>query len=416
MYMVRLNLQQMIDTELLQNIQDQFGEATGIATVAVDFLGEPLTENSHFTSFCKKVREIPELMDRCRQCDAYGGLESTRQNQPHIYFCHTGLVDFAIPISVKGQFVGSVLAGQAKLSEEEKTELDFITKESNSWRSNEEIVKAYDAIPITTLEKIKAAAQLMHTVVNSMVEKDVINYIQDELNEKNTKLIEQMKAQAALEKDIQEKEITALQPYMNVNFIIHTLNTIVKQSTVEKAMKTRDTTFLLVDFLQYILENSNKLIRIENEKKHIENYLKIQKIRFGKRIKTELHVDPNLNDILIPSLILQAIIDNSIIHGLERKDGEGLVDISIKSKEDHIILQVVDNGVGMTSQKLSEICGETKKHSSMNRITGTDLGMIQNILSYHYGTNFSIGVHSEEGQGTSVVITIPSQREAAIHD
>ena len=103
---------------ILQKIQDAFAESTGFAAITVDFRGKPITEYSNFSPFCKLVRNHPQFVEICYKCDAFGGLEAARKGTSHIYRCHAGLVDFAVPIMVKGQYLGSMMVGQVKVHKE----------------------------------------------------------------------------------------------------------------------------------------------------------------------------------------------------------------------------------------------------------------------------------------------------------
>lgn len=99
-----MNIRDFMDLQKLQDIQDSFSNATGLAAIAVDNDGEYITEGSNFTDFCMKYTRGSELGNkRCIKCD----------NENHgTYFCHSGLMDFSIDIMVGDEKVGSVIGGQ----------------------------------------------------------------------------------------------------------------------------------------------------------------------------------------------------------------------------------------------------------------------------------------------------------------
>ncbi|WP_240374158.1 PocR ligand-binding domain-containing protein [Bacillus piscicola] len=171
-----LKLQDIVDVIQLQELQNSFANATGLAAVLVDFRGRPITEYSNFTGFCRLIRKEPQFHDTCYKCDAFGGLEAARKETYYVYRCHAGLVDFAIPVVVQGQLMGSLLVGQGKVAEAEQDKLDYITTASRFWKEKEELVNEYSKIPVTSYEKITAAAETMFYVLNELIDKAVTEY------------------------------------------------------------------------------------------------------------------------------------------------------------------------------------------------------------------------------------------------
>ena len=100
-------IKQILDIDELQAIQDTIAKATGLAIITVDYSGRPLTKHSCVSAFCDKVRHS-KYGGYCQKCDSHGGIEAARLRAPYIYFCHAGLVDFAIPFWLDGQFSFSI--------------------------------------------------------------------------------------------------------------------------------------------------------------------------------------------------------------------------------------------------------------------------------------------------------------------
>ena len=141
------NLNDIIDVNVLQEIQDGFAESTGFAAVTVDYTGKPVTKYSKFSDFCMLVRQQGKCLQDCHKSDAHGGLEAARRGTPYIYRCHSGLVDFAIPIIAIGQYLGSIMAGQTKVKEKDIDELDDIMKLTKGLLDIPNINEAYKKIP-----------------------------------------------------------------------------------------------------------------------------------------------------------------------------------------------------------------------------------------------------------------------------
>lgn len=406
-----INLGEIVDTKVLQDMQDKFCEATGLSAVTVDYRGIPVTRYSNFTPFCRLIRDVSTYEDRCHQCDAYGGIEAVRRNKPHLYRCHAGLVDFAVPIKVKGLFTGSVLAGQAKLEESELEQIDKITSDATDWGKDEILVKAYNQLSFTSLKKVRAGAQLLHSIISNLIEKSLLQYVQDELNQKYTILKKELKDWEKREKGLQEKELTFLESSLNINFLEHSLNTASRLAIIEKAKKTTESLINISDFLKYTVQKSNKLVRLEEEVAHIKRYLELQKLRFGDRFQYELDIPEEVRNQIIPSQILTAIIDNALVHGLETKNGKGFLKVSAEFADHKIRIQIIDNGVGIPADVLEQIRSDQDKPRdlSVKHTMGMDLFTVKRILKKYYGNDYKVAVNSHPYKGTSVMITISEE-------
>ncbi|MGE4508711.1 MAG: PocR ligand-binding domain-containing protein, partial [Eubacteriaceae bacterium] len=213
---VLLKITDIIDVDVLQRIQDSFSAATGLAAVTVDYKGNPITEYSNFSEFCKCVRKNSHNRDCCYRSDAHGGIESARSGKPSIYICHGGLVDLAVPIMVKGNYLGAILAGQIKIGEEEMKALPMGTShELTDFSNDSEIMQLYNRVTKTTLDQVRASADLLYTIANYLVEKQMIHIIQEELHNKNLELMEEVKLRSEVEASLKEADLKALQAQIN---------------------------------------------------------------------------------------------------------------------------------------------------------------------------------------------------------
>lgn len=180
-------LDYIINTKKFQKIQDDIAKATDMAVIAIDFKGNPITKHSKCSDFCGAVRHNKELNKLCEKCDSRGGLEAARNQEPYIYICHIGIVDFAIPIIVDGQYIGAIMAGQVKLkNEDNNNELEQIVskKYQQDIEAYPELKESYDKLVTVSLEKIKAVAQMINHLVNFYVSESVLKTSLYELNQK----------------------------------------------------------------------------------------------------------------------------------------------------------------------------------------------------------------------------------------
>ncbi|HWQ29659.1 MAG TPA: PocR ligand-binding domain-containing protein [Negativicutes bacterium] len=403
-----MNLRDLIDVDILQDIQDRFAEATGLAAVTVDFRGKPVTRYSRFTKFCMLSRRDPKCLEACYRSDAHGGLEAARRGRPYIYRCHMGLVDFAIPIIIKDQYLGSIMSGQVKIEESEMNHLDLIVKEVPGWRDKKEVMEAYEEIHVTSYDMVKAAAELMFLVSNYIVEKDMMQLMQEELNQKNLKLMEEIRVRAELERTLKDTEIKTLQSQVNPHFLFNVLNTLSRLALTEKAPKTQEMAYSLAETLRYILQNINQMVSLDEELAQIERYLKIQSVRFGERIQYKLEVQEEIKKVRIPSMLLQTFVENAVNHGLEPKEEPGIVKVSGYSTDEAAVIEITDDGVGIPESKLKLLLEEADI-SSISQSTGIGINNANKRLIYYYGPEYKLKIRSVQNKGTTVTIRIPKK-------
>lgn len=407
-YMAKLfHLSEVIDIDVLQNIQNHFANATGLAVVAVDYTGVPVTEYSNFSNFCKLIRKDPTCKGRCFYSDAHGGLEAARYGKPHIYVCHAGLVDFAIPIVVKGQYLGSIMAGQIKVKDKIDIEDKRLKDTTDRWKKDPEILSAYEEVPLVSYENVNAAANMMYIVANHIVEKGLASIYQDELNKKNIELLKQTKIRSELEKALKNAELKALQSQLNPHFLFNVLNTIGRLALVEGAVKTEETVYSFSEMLRYTLKKSTKMVTLKDALNYIEKYLSIQKIRFPDRLKYIIDIPDHVLDIKMPFMTLQPFVENAVNHGIEPKKEGGYVNIRGKIVGEDLVIEIEDNGIGMSENEIKMILGQETEHDIRTNSTGIGIKNVNNMLINCFGDEYGIDIMSKKGKGTTVKIKIP---------
>ncbi len=162
-----LEIKDVIDIKLLQTFQDNFAIGMNIASVTVDKDGTPVTNPSSYTSFCIDFTHSTRVGDdRCALSHKKGGEEAARTGKPYIYTCHAGLIDFAAPILVGGQLIGTILGGQILTSAPEEAKY---RKTANEIGVNEEgYVDAVKKVYMTKEQNVTAAAEVLYIVANAL--------------------------------------------------------------------------------------------------------------------------------------------------------------------------------------------------------------------------------------------------------
>jgi two-component system LytT family sensor kinase len=191
----------------------------------------------------------------------------------------------------------------------------------------------------------------------------------------------------------------ALQSQINPHFLFNTLNSI--SSLVRFDPDTaRDMIFKLATILRRLLSSSEAFAPLREEFEFIDNYLDIEVVRFGReKLRVVKELDPASLDVVVPTMLLQPLIENSIKHGLSPKVEGGSIFLRSRVTNSRLIIEVEDDGVGMGSAQLEE----------SSSWTGMGIGManISERLQVLYGDTARMTIDSHEGKGTLIRIRLP---------
>ncbi|EGW35916.1 histidine kinase-, DNA gyrase B-, and HSP90-like ATPase family protein [Desulfosporosinus sp. OT] len=397
----RFNLGEIVDIDVLQEIQVKFSEATGLAAVIVDAGGNPITKPSNFTKICTYIRSFPQGLFKCVGCDNRAGRMAMEKQKPFVYLCHSGLTDLAAPIIVQNQYIGAFLAGQVVLAKEDyDAKAEMIRRLSGLGMETEVLAELFDVIEVVPEKRLKAAADLIYIMSNYIVEIGVVNIVQQQL-------VEELKAKADLEATLHVTELKALQAQVNPHFLFNTLNTIARLALLEGAGKTQEIVYALSDLVRENLRDIDVPRTLEEEVKSAKDYLTIQKVRFGDRIQSFIDIDPKIMRIMIPALTLQPLIENAIIHGLEKKVEGGQIYISGRIEGEEIVISVRDTGVGVQMEHIQSIFSAGKRTKTHGHTTGLGIINVHKRIQHHFGPKYGLEMESEVGEGTSSHIRLP---------
>jgi ligand-binding sensor protein/AraC-like DNA-binding protein len=290
---LRTNLHQLdyiINVNKFQTIQDDIAKATDMAVITIDYKGHPITKHSQCSAFCNSVRKNPELSINCEKCDSRGGLEAARNQEAYIYLCHLGIVDFAIPIIVDGQYLGALMAGQVRLEKEVNNErLEHIVSKKNQedYKDYPELKELYDQLFVMPIEKIEAIAQMMYHLINYIVGEAVLK---TSLYEVNLLLTEKTKEHYIRSEDLQHN-IHHYYPLYEIDEIdeidekaeIDKTDKKLKENEMREILKEAQKYSLLNPAFKYIKENYEKKIYLED----MSSLCNISSSYFSKIFKRE---------------------------------------------------------------------------------------------------------------------------------
>lgn len=201
-------------------------------------------------------------------------------------------------------------------------------------------------------------------------------------------------------------ELMALQSQINPHFLFNTLETINWEVIDLAKGRNHVSTMIgcLSDVLQYSLSNPKEKVPLREEIHYTKSYLSIQEQRYNNRFAVVWEIDEELLDFTIVKLVLQPLIENSIYHGIKEKEGKSSLKIALRCCKSNIMLKVIDNGVGMSREKLTSLF-EFESDSTSSKHIG--LENVYKRLQLTYGSEFSFKVLSKEGFGTAITLTLP---------
>jgi sensor histidine kinase YesM len=240
-----------------------------------------------------------------------------------------------------------------------------------------------------------------------MVDKTIMNMSQEDLNNKNLRLMEEIQAKASLEKSLKDSEIKALQSQINPHFTFNVLNTIVRLAIIEKAEKTQELTYLFAELLRYVIRNVNNEVTVEDEINQIRRYFGIQSIRFGEKMQFSFDVDESMFHHKLPSMLIQPMVENAMVHGIETREGTGIIFVRGYHTEKDILFEIIDNGIGMSERLIGQVL--SRKNTTMSSVSSTGIGIANTNerLILAYGVDYALQISSRLGEGTTVTIRIP---------
>ena len=207
---------------------------------------------------------------------------------------------------------------------------------------------------------------------------------------------------ARIEHRLQEQEklllaarIEALANQINPHFLFNTLTSI--SSLIRTQPETaRMLITKLSGLLRRLLRATDHFVTLREELESIDEYLDIEVVRFGPQLRVVKQISPETLDVIVPSMLLQPLVENSIKHGLSRKVGGGRITIRSRMQDGHAVIEVHDDGLGMTGDRLEKALGG-----------GIGLSNVNERLRTIYGATYRLKLTSTPGEGTCARVEIP---------
>lgn len=223
------------------------------------------------------------------------------------------------------------------------------------------------------------------------------------------KLIERLVKEEGLKKDA---ELEALQYQITPHFMYNTLNSI-KFAALLKGEKELGN--LIGDFVELLQASVNKkgtFVTVSDELHILNNYIHLQKIRYDGNFEVDYEIAEKAGSCFVPRLILQPLVENSILHGLDMKKNDSRIEIRAVIEEEYLCISVKDNGRGMTQEQIYELL--TKKTKKTSGLSGIGVANVRERLELYYGNNAGLGYDSND-DGTTAYLYLPAYKDQNLY-
>lgn len=205
---------------------------------------------------------------------------------------------------------------------------------------------------------------------------------------------------------LRKTELKALQAQINPHFLYNTLDAIGWLCEEERSRDAVEMVNALAKLFRISISRGHELITIEKELEHAGNYLKIQNFRYKNQFTYDFQVEEDCFGYYCNKITLQPIIENAIYHGLDRMVDEGHIVVRVYGDGDDVVLEVEDNGVGMTKEQCRSIL-----QKEPGDVSGIGIKNVNDRIKIYFGEDYGIMIESEPDVGTKVKICMPKLKK-----
>ena len=230
-----------------------------------------------------------------------------------------------------------------------------------------------------------------------------LEILDDSFNEMTDHISALMEKQIENERSLHQAELELLQAQINPHFLYNTLDSIAILAESDREEDVIDMITSLSTFFRNSLSEGEDIHTLRAETAQAVSYLEIQQIRYSDILSYSIDISEEIQDCLIPKLILQPLIENALYHGIKNRRGRGLISITGGRENNRILLRVRDNGIGMDSEQLEQLQNGIyqQKQGSFG------LWNVHQRIRLYCGDPYGLSFESTPGEGTTVTVTLP---------
>ncbi len=275
-----------------------------------------------------------------------------------------------------------------------------------------DIVKPINVL-VNGMKKVQAGGENVHVNVDRHDELGFLGKTFNEMSSEIHHLVNWVYREQLTRK---EAELKALQSQINPHFLFNTLEAINWMAQLNNVPEISNTVSDLSDLMEASIGRDERLISLKEEFSYADKYISLQKRRFGDRIELVKDIRVDVDDIKIPKLLIQPLIENAVYHGIEGIRGKGVITLNAIRQDDNMRIEVIDNGIGMNSEDLEQLNERLSMDSDTYFKSLRDKGNrsigIENVnrrIKLFYGENYGLVIESEENNYTKAIVSIPGE-------
>lgn len=233
-----------------------------------------------------------------------------------------------------------------------------------------------------------------------------MNSVFNQTIEKIEQLLKQVVEMETVNKDI---EFQALQAQINPHFLYNVLDTINWMARKKGEENICHMVTAISNLMRASISNKRSMVYVREEMKYVQDYLYIQETRYGDKFTSYIEVDDKLNELEIPKMTIQTLVENAVVHGVENATWDCFLYVSGEIIDDTAVFTVKDDGIGMSEEQLEKLSANEEEPEHEVERTHTHLGVyaVRKRLDYVYHNKAQMSILSEIGKGTKVVLKIP---------
>ncbi len=231
-----------------------------------------------------------------------------------------------------------------------------------------------------------------------------LNRMADDL----TRLLEE---NALKQYHLAQSEVRVLQAQITPHFIYNSLDAIVSLIEAARYEQATEMTYALSDFFRISLSKGQDWIPLEKELRHVDDYLKILQIRYGRMLSYTIEDQTVSPELQVLKMVLQPLVENAVYHGTKFVRRVGMIRITVSELPHQIQMTISDNGVGIDPERLQEIRRNLKETTDPASESGYGLYNVYRRLQLNYGSEAQLMIHSQYQEGTTINVTVPKREE-----
>lgn len=230
-----------------------------------------------------------------------------------------------------------------------------------------------------------------------------INILSSRLNLMLHRIWELVQGIKQNERQKRKLELSFLQAQINPHFMYNTLFSIKCMVDMEKNEEASKMLTSFIQLLKSTLSNPDEYVKIRHEFEMLKQYVDIQQFRYDNHFQVLFESDEKVAEKKIPKLLIQPLLENAIFHGIEQKQGDGLVILTARQIRDTVVVTIEDNGQGMEPDIIKKI-----EHGEMvSEKIHIGIGNVKERIQLNFGENYGVRIESVPGKGTRIILTFP---------